>query len=285
MRDVLDDDLAELYPVRPADDVRLARLREQLFAEKPQPRSWRWVGVAAAAMAVVLITGLVVLLRPVSRDAPATMPTAAATSLPEAAAVLELAPKPTTKYRHIKYQVWQLVTDGEAPFDATSVKFEYDVWLPTAPNEMVLIYRRFTGEHRAVTGPQRPIKDIEGRTSGTILWNSFCAATPCQEESISKPLPVNDGEKLEAAAQALLSPFTTTGEKAGLYRRLAEGPAIRWDNGKVFTEGSRWVFRVDPVTGEVTGMDVDAPHDTRLPSGTLALSVTVTYEWTDQRPS
>ncbi|MEV6718590.1 hypothetical protein AB0M48_41860 [Lentzea sp. NPDC051208] len=285
MRDVLDDDLAELYPVRATDDVRLARLREQLFAEKPRSRSRRWAGIAAAAVAVVMITGLVVLLRPVSRDAPATLPVKPAASLQEAATMLEVAQRPAAKYRHVKYQVWQLVTDAEPPFDATSVKFEYDVWLPTAPDEMVLIYRRFTGEHRAVTGPQRPIKDIGERTSGTILWNSFCSATPCQEESISKPLPVNDWEKLEAAAQALLSPFTTTEEKAGLYRRLAEGPAIRWDNGKVFAEGSRWMFRVDPATGELTGMDVEAPVDARLPGGTLALSVTVTSEWTDQRPS
>lgn len=285
MRDVLDDDLAELYALRGGDDARLAQLREQLFAEKPLRRSRRWVGIAAAAVAVVMITGLVVLLRPVSRDAPATMPVKPAASLAEAATLLEVAEQPTKKYRHVKYQVWQLVTHAEGPFDATSVKYEYDVWLPTAPGGMVVIYRRFTGEHRAVTGPQRPIEDIEERSSGTLLWNSFCAATPCQEETISKPLPVDDREKPEAAAQAMLSPYTTAEEKAGLYRRLAEGPAIRWDNGKVFAEGSRWAFRVDPATGEVTGMDVVAPVDTRLPDGTLALSVTVTYEWTDQRPS
>ncbi|GGN02183.1 hypothetical protein GCM10011609_46230 [Lentzea pudingi] len=285
MRDVLDDDLAELYSVRPADDVRMARLRERLFAEKPPRRSRRWIGIAAAAAAVVMITGLVVTLRPVSRDAPTTMPVAPATSLAEAAALLERTGRPAAKYRHFKYQVWQLVTHAEPPFDATSVKFEYDVWLPAAPDEMVVIYRRFTGEHRAVTGPQRPIEEIGGQVSGAVLWNSFCAATPCKEDSLSKPLPVNGFEKLEAVAPAMLSPFTTTEEKAALYRRLAEDPAIRWDNGKVFAEGSRWVFQVDPATGEVAGMNVDAPVDFRLPGGTPALSVTVTYEWADQRPS
>ncbi|MFJ8959366.1 hypothetical protein ACIRG5_08220 [Lentzea sp. NPDC102401] len=285
MRDALDDDLAELYSVRPADDVRLARLREQLFAEKPQPRSRRWAGIAAAAAAVVVITGLVVTLRPVSRDAPATMPVAPATSLVEAAAMLERIGQPTAKYQHVKYQVWQLVTDAAPPFDATSVKFEYDVWLPTAPGEMVVIYRRFTGEHRAVTGPQRPIKDIEDRTTGAVLWNSFCAATPCQEDSLSKPLPADDRERLEAAAPALLSPYTTTEETAALYRRLAEGPGIRWDGGRVFAEGSRFAYQIDPATGQVTRMDVEAPPDTRLPGGTLTLSVIVTREWSDQRPS
>ena len=67
MRDLLDDDLAELYPVRAADDVRLARLREGLFAEQPKRRSRSWIGMAAAAVAVMMIAGLVVFLRPADR--------------------------------------------------------------------------------------------------------------------------------------------------------------------------------------------------------------------------
>src|SRR5688572_29364346 len=105
MRDLLDDDLAELYSVRGADDARLARIREQLFTEKPKRRSTRWVGIAAAAVAVVMIAGLVVFLRPAHRDAPATMPTTPATSLLEAATLLENAEKPTARYRHVTYRI------------------------------------------------------------------------------------------------------------------------------------------------------------------------------------
>lgn len=287
MRDLLDDDLAELYPVRPADDVRLARLRAQLFTEAPKRRSPRWVGIAAAALAVVMITGLVVFLRPPHRDAPATMPHTPATSLAEAATLLELTEKPAAKYRHIRYLVWQTYAITSGPqFSAGALEYEINVWLPVAPGEMVLIYRDFTGHRRHIAGIEWSMDDLKPADGyrGPVLWGSFCAATPCREESLNLPLRV--GQKLEDASSAMLSPFTTTEEKASLYRRLAESQEIRWDNGTVSTQGGRTQFTVDPATGEVSGFEERKPTlDNRLPEGVVTMSATVTYEWTDQRPS
>lgn len=288
MRDLLDDDLAELYPVRPADDVRLARIREQLFTEQPKRRSRSWVGIAAAAVAVVMITGLVVLLRPASRDAPATMPHAPATSLTEAASLLELG-QPTAKYRHIRYLVWQTysIANG-AKFSAGALEYQIDVWLPVAPDEMVLIYRNFTGGRRQVAGEQWSLNDLQPPDGyrGPVLWGSFCAATPCKEDSLKLPLGTIPAKNLEIASSALLSPFTTNEEKAGLYRKLAESPEIRWDNGTVSTEGGQYRFTIDPATGEVSGFEERRPtQENRLPDGVVTMSGTITYEWTDQRPS
>ncbi|HUQ55861.1 hypothetical protein [Lentzea sp.] len=285
MRDVLDDDLAELYPVRGSDDVRLARLREQLFAEKPRPRSYRWVGIAAAAVAVVMITGLVVLLRPASRDAPATMPTAPATSLQEAATLLEVAGKPSARYKRVKYRIWEVRGAGD-PFTASAVEFEFDVWLPTAPGEMVVIYRRFTGGHRLVAGADRPARDVVPEDyRGPVLWSSFCASTPCEEETANQSMGTDPLQMLETASPAMLSPFTTNEEKAALYRRLAESPQIRWDGGKVSADGGKTVFTIDPATGQVSGSEQRKAIDARIPADTVTTSVTITYEWTDQRPS
>src|SRR5689334_7445888 len=174
MRDLLDDDLAELYSVRPADDVRLARLRAQLFTEKPKRRSRNWVGIAAAAVAVMMITGLVVFLRPARVDAPATMPRTPATSLAEAATMLELTEKPTAKYRHIRYLVWQTyAVAAGAQFSAAALEYEIDVWLPVAPNGMVVIYRSFTGGRRHVAGAEWSFNDLQPPDGyrGPALWS------------------------------------------------------------------------------------------------------------------
>jgi hypothetical protein len=289
MRDLLDDDLAELYPVRGSDDVRLARLREQLFTEVPKRRSRTWVGIAAAAVAVVMITGLVVALRPAHRDAPATMPTTPATSLQEAATMLEMAEKPTSKYQHITYRVSQVVSavsfDGTSGIGSTEVEFEYDVWLPTGPGEMVVIFRRDTGYRRAISGVQPPPGKTLSTERSPRLWDTFCAATPCREQSVATPLPADPKQRLQAASTQLISPFTTNEEKALLYRTLAQSPEIRWDNGKVSVEGGRFQFTVDPATGRVTGMEEVRAADSGLPEGVSPQTVTITYEWTDQRPS
>ncbi|SER86028.1 hypothetical protein SAMN05216188_116153 [Lentzea xinjiangensis] len=289
MRDVLDDDLAELYPVRPADDPRLGRLRERLFAEEPPPRSRRWAGVAAAAAAVVMITGLVAALRPAARDAPATMPTAPATSLQEAATLLELAPKPVAKYRHVTYTIWQTMSFGGiegGPFSATALEFRIDAWVPTANGEMVVIYRRFTGNHRAVTGVQQNLdRIVPNDYNGPQLWGTFCTATPCRETSLALPLPVTPSRKLEGASSRLLSPYTTNEEKAATYRELAASPEVRWDNGTVTVDGGLTSFRIDPATGEVVGSAEAPPATSPLPPGVPLLAVSVSSEWTDQRPS
>lgn len=289
MRDVLDDDLAELYPVRGADDVRLARLREQLFAQKPVRRVQRWAGVAAAAVAVVMITGLVVLLRPAGRDAPATMPRTPAASLAEAATLLELAEKPTAKYQHITYRtqvVASAATFGLAEPGTTLIGIEYDVWLPTAPDEMVVIFRREFGQRQALSGVQPRPEQTVSAVNFPLLWSTFCAATPCKEESLATPLPADPRQKLLAASPRLLSPFTTNEEKAALYRTLAESPEIRWDNGRLSVEGSAVQFVIDPATGLVTGKEEVRP-DEPGPGNSSAppQAVTITYEWTDQRPS
>ncbi len=97
---------------RAADDVRLARLREGLFAEQPKRRPRGWIGTAAAAVAVMMIAGLVVFVRPADRTTPAVMPVAPATSLSEAAALLEVSQDPPAKYRHTRYQIWQTLGTG-----------------------------------------------------------------------------------------------------------------------------------------------------------------------------
>ncbi|MFD5831226.1 hypothetical protein [Lentzea sp. NPDC060358] len=284
MRDVLDDDLAELYPVRGSDDVRLARLRAQLFIEKPVRRTPRWVGVAAAAVAVVMITGLVVLLRPEHREAPATLPTTPATSLQEAATLLELAPKPTRQYLHVRYVVWQALTDHTGK-SAAAFEFVADVWLPTASDEIVVTRRRYTGGQRALWGPPSA-ELLPDDYSGPGLWNSFCSSTPCEEGVASLQLRADPAQKLEDAFSAMVSPFATTEEKAELYRRLLVSPEIRWDNGTVLTDGGRVRYTIDPATGRVSGFEERIPPvGSPLPADVVTKSGTITYEWTDQRPS
>ena len=284
MRDLLDDDLAELYSVRPADDVRLARLREQLFADRPKRRSRNWIGIAAAAIAVVMITGLVVLLRPAHRDPAATMPRTPATSLNEAATLLETTERPTARYQHVTYRIQEVLSAAAFGINAvgnTLTEFEYDAWVPTGPGEMVVTFRRETGQRRPVSGVQPRSDQAVGMLSLPRLWTTFCAATPCSEDSVSVPLPADPKEKLQAATSQLLSPFTTNEEKAALYRTLAQSPEIRWDNGKVSVGGGLVQFTVDTATGRVSGVEVSPPAQSESPRR----SVTVTYEWTDQRPS
>lgn len=286
MRDVLDDDLAELYTVRPADDVRLARLREQLFAEKPQRRSRSWIGVAAAVVAVVMITGLVVYLRPVKQDAAAVMPTAPATSLTEAAMLLELTENPPAKYRHVRYLVWQAINGwnpGNEERNIAKIEFQIDVWLPTTKGESIVIDRQLTGGKQPIEGDPRQVS--ASAEMSPPLWGTFCTVTPCKETSLAIPLAEVPWRRLEGASSRLLSPYTTNKEKAATYRELAASPEIHWDNGKVTTDGSRTSFTIDPATGQVTGSVEMKPEGSLLPDGTTYLEVTMTYEWTDQRPS
>ncbi|WP_394621066.1 hypothetical protein JNUCC0626_18830 [Lentzea sp. JNUCC 0626] len=288
MRDVLDDDIAELYPARGTDDVRLARLREQLFKEPPPRKSRRWVGVAAAAAAVVLIAGLVVTLRPAWRDAPATLPTRPATSLPEAAVLLETEPKPTAKYQHITYRLAQALSGpqiGESEYGSMMADFEIDVWLPTSPGESVFIFRRDTGGRRALEGRPWPENKVIERGLIPRLWESLCMASPCAEDTVPLPLPADALGKLTAAQTPMVSPFTTNEQKAALYRKLAESPEITWNNGVVTAEGGSVRYTVDPATGRLAGMVVLEPRHVKMPADLAPRTVTITYEWTDQRPS
>ncbi|MFD4638759.1 hypothetical protein ACFWN2_15705 [Lentzea sp. NPDC058436] len=288
MRDVLDDDLAELYSVRGGDEARLDKLRERLFAEEPQPRSRRWIGIAAAVVAVVLIAGLVVFLRPerVTPDV-AEMPTAPATSLTEAAALLERT-QPRGKYRHIRYETWEtqpaITKNGTT---AVQTEFLTEVWLPTAEGQPVTTQHRATGRTRAVTGVPETPGFVAGKVyTGPRLWGTVCPTTPCYETSLLNPLSQEPRETLGSASSALLSPFTTNGKKAALYRQLAAINGVRYDSGTVFADGSKVSFTLDPATGEVTGYEErQVVAGGTLPTGTPLLSASVTYEWTDQRPS
>ncbi|MFI6093960.1 hypothetical protein ACIA8G_00285 [Lentzea sp. NPDC051213] len=290
MRDLLDDDLAELFPVRPADDVRLARLREQLFAEKPKRRTRNWVGIAAAAVVVVLIAGLVTFLRPGRVDTQvAEMPIAPATTLAEAAALLEVTRAPRGKYRHITYETWQTITGQLLPdksVGAAQVQFITEVWLPSAKGQPVHITRRTTDRQRAIAGvAEAPVVGANKVYKEPALWSTLCPTTPCHETSLLDPLSLNPQETLGSASAALLSPFTTHDKKASLYRQLAAIPGMRYENGAVSVDGSKISFTIDPKTGEIVGSEERRLTASELlPAGTVMLSVTVTYEWTDQRP-
>jgi hypothetical protein len=52
-------------------------------------------------------------------------------------------------------------------------------------------------------------------------------------------------------------------------------------------DGGSTVLRVDPATGELAGYEDRDPFapGPSLPQGTVTLDVTITYGWTDQRPS
>lgn len=288
MRDVLDDDLAELYPVRGDDDVRLARLREQLFAEKPQSRSRRWIGMAAAVVTVVLIAGLVVYLRPV-RPVPdvGELPGSPAISLAEAATRLAQA-EPRGKFRHFRYEVWQTHTDriGDI-WHAAQLEFTVEVWLPVANGQQVRTERRVTGRQRPIPGiPEAPPVGLTMTYIGPQLWATNCPTTPCNETSLLDPVSLIPKETINSVSAALLSPFTSNDRKAAIYRELAAIPEVRYDNGSVSAAGGKAAFTLDPVTGDVTGYEErETVAENRLPVGTVQLSVAVSSEWTDQRPS
>ncbi len=295
MRDLLDDDLAELYPLRQTEeDLRLARMRQKLFTEPRKRRVPAWAGVAAAAAAVVLVAGLVVLVRPGSHDAPvATLPTAPVTSLVEAAGVLEVSAEPLGRYRHIRYVSWVPATVGKpgmADWGVTQLEYQTDMYLPTGKGENTVSHTRLTGNHRPVTGVQQP-QDLLERAKdqqGPELWTTLCTHTPCHEASLLTPLPSNPALKLRSATTTLTSPYTTNQEKAALYRRLATDPAVRWDNGTVTIDGGTTTLRIDLATGEVAGYEERNPSvlfGRSLPPGTVTLDVSITYGWTDQRPS
>ena len=50
-------------------------------------------------------------------------------------------------------------------------------------------------------------------------------------------------------------------------------------------DGGRSQFTIDPATGRFTGVVEHKSAESKLPEGTESMSVTVTEEWTDQRPS
>ncbi|GLY54205.1 hypothetical protein [Lentzea sp. NBRC 102530] len=288
MRDVLDDDLAELYPARGTDDVRLARLREQLFAEKPQPRSRRWIGIAAAAAAVVVIAGLVVFLRPAPFvEEPAEMPGAPATSLVEASNLIKMA-KPRGKVRHVRYEIWETFTDRiDGVWHAAQLEFSVEVWLPVADGQKVRVERKPTGRQRALPGiPESPPVRLEAQYSGPPLWATNCPVTPCNETSLLYPVSRDPGETISSVSSAVLSPFTPNDRKAEVYRELATLDGVQWVDGSVFVSGGKASLRIDPATGEAVGYEVreTVPYN-RMPIGTVLLSVSVARDWTDQRPS
>ena len=288
MRDVLDDDLAELYPVRGSDDVRLARLREQLFAEKPEPRTRRWIGIAAVAVVVVLITGLVSHLRPVRLTPDVGELTGApATSLAEAAAKLEQA-EPRGAFRHFRYEIWQTYSDRvDGVWHAAQLEFRIEVWLPSTDGRQVRVERFATGRQRPLPGiPESAPIDLSAQYSGPPLWGTNCPVTPCHETSLLYPVRQTPAETIASVSSPVLSPFTSDDRRAALYRELAGMPAVRYDEGSVSADGGKASFTLDPRTGDVTGYEErELTTGNRLPVGTVLLSVKVTSEWADQRPS
>ncbi|ANZ42261.1 hypothetical protein BBK82_46380 [Lentzea guizhouensis] len=295
MRELLDDDLAELYPVRQTEeDLRLAKMRERLFAQPRPRRVPRWVGVAAAAVAVLLIAGVVVFVRPVKQETQvATMPVAPATSLLEAAAMLEVSAEPLGRFRHVRYQSWVTATTGDlgtAGWGATQFEWQTDVYLPVEKGQNPVSHTRLTGNHRPVAGVQKTAELLERQEDqqGPELWTTLCTHTPCHEVNLLMPLSGDAKFKLQSAKTTLTSPYTTNQEKAALYRQLATDPAVRWENGTVSMEGGMTTLRIDPATGEVAGFsdrDPYPPTGTHVPPDIVTLEVSITYGWTDQRPS
>ena len=234
-----------------------------------------------------MITGLVVFVRP-ERFTPdvAEMPTAPATSLTEAATLLERS-QPRGKYRHIRYETWEtysaIVDDVST---AMQSEFLVEVWLPVAEGQPVRTDRRPTGRTRTVPGVEpTPEFSVSSVYTGPLMWGTVCPTTPCFETSLLNPLSLDPGGPLSSASAALLSPFTTNDKKAALYRQLSAIAGVRYDNGKVTGDGSKASFTLDPSTGLVTGYEERQVTPGTLPAGTVLLSASITYEWTDQRPS
>ncbi|MGI5501146.1 hypothetical protein [Lentzea sp. CA-135723] len=281
MRDVLDNDLAELYPLREADDLRLARLREQLFAERP--RSRRWVGAAAVFVAVMLITGLVVYLRP-ARPADMASP---ATSLTEAAELLTRA-TPQGAVKHLRYEIWRTAVSLTGDPGAEQVEYRLEVWLPVEDGQKPRVDFEPTGRRRALPGfPEMSREAVQAQASSTMI--SFvgppCSLTPCSVPDPIIPASRLWGEAIKSASSPLLAPFASNNRKAEIYRDLATLDAVRWVDGSVFIEGGTGTISIDPTTGDVSGYEERGTYGGYLPVGTVVQSVKVTTDWTDQRPS
>lgn len=284
MRDDVAYDISELYPERPVDDLHLARLRRRIFDEPPrQRRSREWTGAAAAAVVAVLIGSFVLLQRgpdPFQTGAPLG-------SLWEAADRLEESGPPAGKYRHLHYTIWEtmVVEHGDDTWQADAREYAFDVWLPTENGQEVTFWKLYTGRTRQIAG-QHPVGEESFDMLETpILWGTHCATTPCREKSFDLPLTVDPKTKLDSASSRLLSPFSTNREKAATFRELASEPAIRYSDGTVAVDGGKTRFTIDPGTGQVTGSEERQVGPGRLPEGTVRRSVTITEEWTDQRPS
>lgn len=292
MRDDVTIELSELYPEREVDDLHLARLRRRILDEPPQRRRRppKWLGAAAAVVVAALIGTFVASQRPpidpVQSGAPVRSLWEAADRLQQTADRLEEWGMPEEKYRHLHYTIWQTtVIESDGKWQADQREYVIDVWLPTDDGEEVTVDKHPTGNVRHIAGEKLIDPEAVHFTETPPLWGTQCEKTPCHEDSVDQPLSVDPKTKLADASSRLLSPFTTNEEKAGTFRELASVPAIRYEDGRISVDGGKTRFTIDPGTGQVTGSEEVQVGPGRLPEGSVLRSITVTEEWTDQRPS